>query len=181
MCDLSASLKVTTYSTTWACTSSVPVTGICTWAGVTCSGGVVTEILIDMKSLSGTISSSIGVLTSLVTLYLAGNKISGSIPSAIGTLQSLTYLNLGTNILISGKIPSQMGSMVNLKYLYLDNNKLTGTVPSELCNLQKISDFYFHSNSLTCYASCLSTVSVKNFGSYTSCPSYSSSGRYIKT
>lgn len=181
MCDLSASLNATSYSTSWECTDGLPTTALCngstsSWMGVTCVDGVVTEIDFHNSALSGSISSSIGYLTSLTYFSLGTNNLVGSIPSSFGYLVSLLRLNLGTNWL-TGTIPSQMGSLTNLLDLYLDTNMLTGTVPSSLCDISSLSNLGIHDTSLTCYASCLSSVSGKSYGTVTSCTQFPTSGK----
>ncbi|CAB9510759.1 leucine Rich Repeat [Seminavis robusta] len=59
-------------------------------------------------NFSGTISSSLGLLTSLVWLRLANNNFHGTIPSEIEELTSLMHL-------------------------VVNGNQLTGTVPASLC------------------------------------------------
>ena len=100
----------------------------CSYQGVTCgtvSGSAtyasVTSIKLASLSLTGTIPSSIGSLTSLQYFYLYTNKLSGTIPSSIGSLTSLQYLKVYKNSL-SGTIPSSIGSLTSLQYFYLQTN-----------------------------------------------------------
>jgi len=181
MCDLSASMKVTVSTSTWACTNGVPSTAICsgstsTWTGVTCVNGAVTQIDLGSKSLSGSVSSSIGFLTSLTTVKLGPNSLRGTIPTSLGLLGLLTKLNLGTNLL-TGTIPSQLGSLTNMNYLHFDNNKLTGSVPSSLCACSSYSGTTFGGTSITCYASCLSTIAASDLGTMSPCSDRPTSGK----
>eukprot|EP01041_Mallomonas_annulata_P009066 gene9066-18779_t len=94
----------------------------------------------------------------------------GTIPSEIGQLSFLTNIDLSHNKLhehnaITGKIPSSLGLMRNIEFIRLHNNKLTATVPSSLCVLSSLAMLYTYKNpSLRCFASCLSVIPVRNFG-----------------
>ena len=89
----------------------------CSWYGVTCSSGTVTD------------------------LGLGENQLSGSIPAELGKLSNLTYLDLSTNQL-SGSIPSELGSLTNLTYLSLPHNQLSGSLPVSLKNIGSLESFY---------------------------------------
>ena len=95
----------------------------CTWYGVTCSGGHVTQLELSNNQLSGSIPESIGNLSQLSQLYLSNNQLSGNIPASIGNMSNLYYLLLSDNQL-SGNIPESIGSLSNLEALDLSNNQL---------------------------------------------------------
>ncbi|KAL6196105.1 hypothetical protein ACLB2K_031720 [Fragaria x ananassa] len=80
------------------------------------------------KELTGPIPTSIGNLTKLVNLNLAGCSFYGPIPQTIGSLKHLYYLDLNNNNL-SGQIPSSVGNLSELNYLDLTSNKLGGNIP----------------------------------------------------
>lgn len=80
---------------------------------------------------SGTISTEIGLLTSLTDLCLHDTALTGTIPSEIGLLTDLSFVTLYNNSL-TGSIPTQIAQLTNLNLLYLANNSLTGRIPSEL-------------------------------------------------
>ena len=46
----------------------------CTWSGVTCAGGHVTELDLSWYDLSGSIPAELGNLTNLNNLNLYGNQ-----------------------------------------------------------------------------------------------------------
>ena len=53
--------------------------------------------------------------------------------------------------------------MFNL-YLYLYLYYTTGTVPLSLCNISNLDNLFFDGNvGITCYASCLSSVAIKDY------------------
>ena len=101
------------------------------WSGVTASGSRVTKLLIYENSLTGTIPTELGNLSSLQWLNLYENQLSGSIPSELGNLSSLQSLHLYENQL-SGSIPSELGNLSSLQFLNLYENQLSGSIPSEL-------------------------------------------------
>ena len=90
----------------------------CTWRGVTCTTGTVTELSLTDNRLSGTIASELGNLTNLTRLDLGNNQLTGTIPSELGNLTNLTWLSLSDNQL-SGAIPSELGNLTDLTYLRL--------------------------------------------------------------
>jgi len=139
MCDLAASLNPASRGRGgWQCSSSTPSTQICSgsissWGGIACNNGNVVSILLSGLKLSGTIPTSIGLLSSLTTLLISRNSITNSIPSELGQLRSLVSLDLSANL-------------------------ITGSVPRALCLDSALTALSFGSNSLVCYFNCLSSV-----------------------
>ncbi|PIA33980.1 hypothetical protein AQUCO_03900096v1 [Aquilegia coerulea] len=110
----------------------------CTWNMIGCSAeGYVISLEMASKSLSGTLSSSIGNLTHLQTMLLQNNQISGPIPPEIGKLSELRTLDLSGNEFVGG-IPSSLGRLTHLTYLRLSKNKLSGQIPRAVANLTGI-------------------------------------------
>lgn len=87
----------------------------------------------NWNKLSGGISHSIGKMTSLETLYLAGNPLGGEIPDEIWSdhIQDI-YLDRCS---IIGGISSQISKATSLVDLSLADNNLSGAIPEELCSL----------------------------------------------
>ncbi|KAL6196830.1 hypothetical protein ACLB2K_032443 [Fragaria x ananassa] len=84
------------------------------------------------NNLSGTIPSSVGLLTSLGFLLLSGNTFSGEVPSSLKNCTDMKSLDLGDNK-FSGRIPTWIGeSMLSLWILRLTMNSFTGNIPSQL-------------------------------------------------
>ncbi|MCD7469204.1 hypothetical protein HAX54_008059 [Datura stramonium] len=130
--------------------------------------------ILDLRScsISGTIPSTLGNLTSLVTLYLSNNgltgqlppsldqlsrlstldlsqnKLVGLIPAAFGSLQNLTLLDMSSNF-FNGAIPPEIGNLFQLKSLNLSNNSLSSSIPTQLGNLSNLVDLDLSSNSLS--------------------------------
>ena len=146
---------------------------IVNWEGVWLGGtpSRVTELNLSSSSLSGSIPTSLGKLSTLERLSLNGNNLSGTIPSSLGNLRNLRILSLYENKLsgtiprslgnlrnlrilslyenkLSGSIPSSLGNLTNLTYLYLTDNRLSGSIPSSLGNLSTLERLYLNINNL---------------------------------
>uniref|UniRef100_A0ACD5YAV2 Uncharacterized protein n=1 Tax=Avena sativa TaxID=4498 RepID=A0ACD5YAV2_AVESA len=123
----------------------------CSWQGVTCSTTLPIRVLsieFRFNRLTGTLSSCISFLTSLVQLDLQNNKLSGSIPDEIGELQSLQTLMLAGNRL-AGNIPLSLGTVASLRYVNLANNSLSGVIPDSLSNSSLLSEIILSRNNLS--------------------------------
>lgn len=144
------------------------------------------------NSISGTLPSQLGTLTSLVELAIVHSKLTGEIPSTIGGMTALTRLDLGANLLsgelpnqlgsltrmvylslccgnkFSGAIPSTIGDIKSLNFLFLQNSSVSDAVPASFCNLLPSIQLEIQSNPLlACYPSCLSSYS--KFAKDTTC------------
>ncbi|KAH7351804.1 hypothetical protein KP509_19G015100 [Ceratopteris richardii] len=85
------------------------------WQGITCdfSDKSVTAINLPKSQLSGTISPSLGNLTSLSKLVLSGNNLTGTIPESLTKLKSLVLVDVRDNNLY-GPVPTFNSSQVKL-------------------------------------------------------------------
>ena len=92
------------------------------------------SLFVTYSDASGRIPTEIGLLTRLTDLYLSHNRLSGTIPRQIWSLTNMRSLALGGNKL-TGTLPTEIGWMTDLRYLSLGANKLNGTIPSEIGNL----------------------------------------------
>lgn len=120
----------------------------CSWFGITCSSGRVTNIAISSNGLKGALPGELQTLTRLVELHLTHNELSGAIPPELGSLASLVLLRLSHNQL-SGPIPVELANLSNLEELVLNQNQLTDKIPSELGNLSKLTRLVVSFNQLT--------------------------------
>jgi hypothetical protein len=109
----------------------------CTWYGVTCSGGHVTELYLRYNGMSGSIPASIADLEYLETLHLENNGLSGTVPLEIGDLANLVVLYLYEPS-IDGTIPPDLGDLSNLEELLLWGGQFSGSIPPELGGLPKL-------------------------------------------
>jgi Leucine-rich repeat (LRR) protein len=139
---------------------------ICTWQGLTCANGHITEIFLtnltgyipssigtfpelielrlsDSYYLTGTIPYTIGNLTKLKRLSLARTQLSGDLPSEIGNLTNLETLDLSEANF--SKLPSTIGNLSNLEWVDFSRN-FTGTIPSSIGNLTKLQYFRAYSS-----------------------------------
>ncbi len=156
-----------TNNTDWLATNTP-----CSWFGVTCSEGNITQLSLGSNQLngsippeignltllvyvrlyynqlSGPIPSEIGNLTALTALYLSSNQLSGAIPTEISNLTALTWLDLSSNQL-NGVIPPEISYLSNLTYLHLGSNQLSGSIPPEIGNLTAIEYLYLYNNQLS--------------------------------
>ncbi|KAL5707539.1 hypothetical protein ACHQM5_018430 [Ranunculus cassubicifolius] len=117
----------------------------CLWSGVHCEDGKVQILDLSGFSLGGTLSSELGKLSHLKSLFLQNNYFIGSIPREFGELTMLELLDLSSNNL-SGLIPAEIGQMVSLRRLLLSNNKFHGIIPLEIENLNTLSEIQFDQN-----------------------------------
>ncbi|CAM0907890.1 unnamed protein product [Alopecurus aequalis] len=123
----------------------------CSWQGVNCSNTLpirAVSIQFRFMRLTGTLSSCISALTSLVQMDLQNNKFSGSIPYEIGELPSLRTLMLAGNRL-AGNIPLSLGTAASLRYVNLANNSLSGVIPDSLSNSSLLSEIILSRNNLS--------------------------------
>ena len=111
-------------------------------------------------------------LTSLIDLYLGGNRFTGSLPSDLTKMTSLQTFDVSNNQLtgaipdnldrvpalqtfdvsknqLTGSIPATIGRSPSLRYLGLADNGLTGSIPSELGNITSLEEIVAWGNQLT--------------------------------
>ena len=108
------------------------------WDHIEISNGRVTELILQIRSLGGTIPSAIGNLSALTELSLYNNNITGQIPSSFCNLSNLEEIQVDNNQL-TGTLPSCFGSLSELRMLELDDNRFTGNIPSSWGNLRKLT------------------------------------------
>ncbi|KAI5668127.1 hypothetical protein M9H77_17980 [Catharanthus roseus] len=107
----------------------------CKFYGVSCDPetGLVTEISLENKSLSGVISPAIFVLQSLTSLWLPTNLLSGNLPSELINCANLKVVNVTGNNM-NGSIPD-LSKLVKLEILDLSINYFSGKFPTWFENL----------------------------------------------
>jgi len=76
------------------------------------------------------------------------NSLTGSIPSELGILTSLRIFELDRNLL-EGSIPSELGLLTSLTSFELGRNSLEGSIPIELLNENFISNIEVYGNKLS--------------------------------
>ena len=107
-----------------------PIKSICSWYGVKCDDNNThaVELNLTNNGLSGSLSESIGRLSSLEILDLSDNDIKGSLPTEIGSLSKLTYLRLSYNAFI-GTAPTELENLTQLELIQMHGNRIGGTIP----------------------------------------------------
>ena len=120
----------------------------CSWYGVTCQAGRVTQLNLEDNNLSGPLPGQLGNLTQAREISLPLNRLSGSIPTSLSALTLLTMLNLSDNQL-TGPIPAQVGGLAALQTLNLADNLLSGPIPQELAALAALQVLNLAANDLT--------------------------------
>jgi hypothetical protein len=86
----------------------------------------------DNPDITGSIPTSIGQATSLVSLSASNNDLSGPIPTQLGQLTDMIQMWLYDNQL-TGTIPTELGNLIKMKILNLQKNELQGPMPSNVC------------------------------------------------
>ena len=109
-------------------------TTIATWEGVTL--GTTTLNWVAATTIAATRAGvTLNASSTRVTaLDLDSEGLDGSIPSSLGDLSALVTLDLSDNSL-TGEIPAELGLLTNLRVLRLSRNSLTGCIPLALMNV----------------------------------------------
>jgi len=148
-CDVLVTLYNSTDGVNWTNhTNWLQTNAPCSWYGIHCAGGHVTEVTLHGNNLSGSIPAQLGNLSYLTGLWLYDNQLTGSIPPELGNLTNLTELALYINQL-SGPIPLELGNLTKLEWLNLSRNQLTGSIPPAFGNLTQLQGLYLFRNQLT--------------------------------
>ncbi len=120
----------------------------CSWYGVTCQAGRVSQLDLSDNNLVGPLPAQLGDLSALRVLSLSRNTLSGAVPSGLVSLAQLQTLDLSENAL-SGQIPTQLGNLAALQTLNLSNNQLSGGIPTQLAGLAALRTLDLSTNQLT--------------------------------
>ncbi|KAJ7525075.1 hypothetical protein O6H91_17G035300 [Diphasiastrum complanatum] len=145
----------------------------CKWTGIACdSKSNVIALELAALNLTGTISSHIGRLTSLINISLEMNNLTGSLPQELGSLGELRFLNVshnnfsnlfpanlsGLQVLevldaynnnFSGGLPADLGKLTNLRHLHLGGSYFAGSIPPEFGGMKRLQYLALSGNSLT--------------------------------
>jgi alpha-tubulin suppressor-like RCC1 family protein len=145
----------------------------CSWYGVNCVGGLVTDLNLGSNNLTGTLPPELGNLLGLRNLHLFENQLSGPLPATLGQLGALVELIANHNHFtgsipaelgaigdtlrllflnsneLSGAIPAALGNLGNLQVLALSENQLSGAIPAQLGNLSRLQNLRLQLNSLS--------------------------------
>ncbi len=123
----------------------------CSWYGVNCTAGHVTDLWLDSNNLNGDTTNGglqgLTTLSQLKTLDLFNNALYGPIPPEWGSMVNLQRLNLWNNQ-FNGQIPVELGSLASIQILNLGHNQLQGAIPSELGGLDTLVLLWLSDNQL---------------------------------
>lgn len=150
---------------------------ICSWFGITCSGGEteeegVTEINLEDNSLSSDnmaeVSELFFDLPSLKVLNIRGNNLPlkfDSISHATNLellqvsatgLQSISGISSASNLKelhvtendLKGPFPTEILQLTLLEKLFISFNDITGTLPNEIGSLSNLKEFFAYTNNM---------------------------------
>jgi Leucine-rich repeat (LRR) protein len=117
----------------------------CSWTGIICQNGQVTQINRANQNLVGTLPD-LSALTALQDLSLDNNQLSDPLPD-FNALINLRILRLNNNQ-FTGEIPASLNALLQLETLDLQNNQLSGIIPN-LSNLTNLRELSLSDNQLT--------------------------------
>ncbi|CAO2035343.1 unnamed protein product [Urochloa humidicola] len=121
----------------------------CSWTGVICTGGRVTEIHLPGDGLRGALpAGALGGLTKLAVLSLRYNALSGTLPADLASCVELRVINLQSNLL-SGELPAAVLALPALTQLNLANNRFSGKIPASIATNGRLQLLYLDGNRLT--------------------------------
>ncbi|KAL6652609.1 hypothetical protein ACP70R_011534 [Stipagrostis hirtigluma subsp. patula] len=121
----------------------------CSWTGVVCTGGRVTEIHLPGDGLRGALPvGALGGLTKLAVLSLRYNALSGPLPPDLAGCVELRVINLQSNLL-SGELPAVVLALPALTQLNLADNRFSGRIPPAIAKNGRLQLLYLNGNRLT--------------------------------
>jgi hypothetical protein len=127
---------------------------VCSWYGVDCKDGRVESLTLHSNGLSGSLPESLGGLSELRTLDLAGKRPPGygpnsclpsgatnfnnsAMPRSFYSLSKLVTWSMEYTC-IGGTLAPELGSMLALEDILIHGNFISGTLPPEIDNLSNL-------------------------------------------
>jgi len=127
-------------------------TNECTWAGISCIDGCVTEIEFEENNLVGTIPTEVSIerveCEALFPFIPCSHTLILGIFYQMGLLSDLAVWGMERGGL-TGPIPTEIGFLTDLIFLDLDFNQLSGSLSSELLALSSLTQLDLNNNQLT--------------------------------
>jgi hypothetical protein len=117
------------------------LSGSLPWNELAILGPQLLILEIFANQVSGSLSSTVGKLTSLIVLDLQRNGFTGTIPGEFEQLQALRHLILAENE-FSGTIPSELTEVSGLESLSLSDNSFEGSIPDELNSMSALRNAF---------------------------------------
>jgi hypothetical protein len=122
----------------------------CTWEGITCTNGVVTELDLNAPTvaMAGTLPADVGLWNKLSYFRVAGTKVAGTLPTTIGLWSSLSYFSVSAN-LHSGTVPTEVGAWRSLTQIRLNDNNFNASLPATILNWASLTSVRLGGNAFT--------------------------------
>jgi hypothetical protein len=121
----------------------------CSWTGIVCTGGRVTEIHLPGEGLRGALpGGALGGLTKLAVLSLRYNALSGPLPPDLASCVELRVINLQSNLL-SGDLPAEVLALPALTQLNLAENRFSGRISPAIAKNGRLQLLFLDGNRLT--------------------------------
>ncbi|KAG8096971.1 hypothetical protein GUJ93_ZPchr0013g37710 [Zizania palustris] len=140
--------------------SSTPT---CSWQGLTCENGRVTELRLPGAGLMGGLPSGVlGNLSALRTLSLRYNALTGPIPDDLSRLAELRAIYFQHNS-FSGEVPASLFSLKNLVRLDLAGNKFSGQISPDFNKLNRLGTLFLDGNDFSGEIPKLDVPTLENF------------------
>ncbi|KAK1288638.1 putative leucine-rich repeat receptor-like protein kinase [Acorus calamus] len=127
------------------------------------------EVLrLDRNSLTGPVPVNLNNLTKVGELHLSHNKLTGPLPNLTG-MSNLNFVDMSNNIFDASEIPPWFSTLKSLTTLMVDNCRIGGELPESLFSLPELQTVSLQNNRLTGtlylitgYSSQLQIVDVQN-------------------
>ncbi|KAL3733929.1 hypothetical protein ACJRO7_023305, partial [Eucalyptus globulus] len=107
----------------------------------------ITSIVLQEKSLNGTLPPQLFKLPFLENFDVTRNYLNGTIPKEWGSTKLRNISLLGNRL--TGPIPKELGYISTLFKLVVEINQLSGPLPPELGNLSQLHILHLSSNNFT--------------------------------
>ena len=105
-----------------------PNSSCCSWQGITCTAGNITEINLNGFGLAGTLPSTLN-LPSLQMLYMSSNELlGGTLPGWTAGLESIGLLDFSSTS-VAGTLPPEWAGLEFLQYVDVSDSLVSGTLP----------------------------------------------------
>lgn len=112
--------------------------------------GLVTSlevVRLDNNSLAGTVPSNINNLTRVSEMYLSNNGLTGPLPN-LTRMDRLTYLDMSNNTFDDTDFPLWFSTLQSLTTLVMEKTQLTGHIPSDFFSLSNLQTLDARNNKL---------------------------------
>jgi Leucine-rich repeat (LRR) protein len=159
-CEALVALYNSTNGDSWTDKTEWFSVDVCTWIGVSCSGGLVTALDLNSNNLNGNIPIEIGDLSNLTALNLSNNSLNGNLPGEIGNIAPLITLNISSNPNLTGPLPANLTSLGALTTFDFSNTNLCE--PQDAAFQTWVSGLSGTGTGIPCFQGCALQTSVSD-------------------